>query len=123
MNTWYRLHHLGLRSTCFVALYGIFSRMKTSLFDKTLKVDGMLSSCKKRRCLLIEKDIHQFRGQAIRISDWERVNPVEENNPSGKFLLLSDIFKCNSSAFNLFNVAVGLFDFVYLFVYILKYKS
>ena len=54
------------------------------------------------------------------ISDWERVNPVQEYNPSGKFLLLSDIFKCNSSEFN---DAVGLFDFVYLFVYILQYKS
>ena len=96
---------------------------KTSVFDKTLKVDVTLSSFKKRRCLLIEKDIHQFRGQASRISDWERVNPIQEYNPSGKFLLLSDIFKCKSSELNLFNVAVGLFDFVYLFVYIIQYKS
>jgi len=73
---------------------------KTSLFEKTLKVDVTLSSFKKRRCLLIEKDIHQFRGQASRISDWERVNPVQEYNPSGKFLLLADIFKCKSSKLN-----------------------
>ena len=74
---------------------------KTSVFDKILKVDVTLTSFKKRRCLLIEKDAHQFRGQESRISDWERVNPIQEYNPSGKFLFFSEIFKCKSSKWNL----------------------
>jgi len=63
---------------------------KTSVFDTILKVDVTLTSFKKRRFLLIEKDAHQFQGQESGISDWERVNPIQECNPSGKFLFFPE---------------------------------
>ena len=67
------------------------------LYEKILKVDVLMTSFKRRRCLLIEKDVNQFRGQESRISDWERVSPIEEYHQSGKFLFLSEIFKSKSS--------------------------
>ena len=71
---------------------------KCSLCDKMLKVDVMLTSFKSRRCILIEEDVHQFRGQTSRITNWEYVSPIEEHNPSGKFLLFSELFKSKSGS-------------------------
>ena len=74
---------------------------KCSVFDKIRKVDVMLSSFNGRHCLLIEKDVNQFRGQESRISDWERFSPLEECNPSGTFHFISEIFKSKSGKFTL----------------------
>jgi hypothetical protein len=60
----------------------------------------MISSLKTRHCILIEKDVNQFRGQESRISDWVRVSPIEESNPSGTFLKICEIFKSKSGKFN-----------------------
>jgi len=48
------------------------------------------------RCILIEEDVHQFRGQTSRITNWENLSPIEEHNPSGKFLLFLELFKSKS---------------------------
>ena len=93
----------------YCTLRDIFKE-KFSVFDKIFKVDVTLTSFKKRRCLLIEKDAHQFRGQESRISDWERVNPIQEYNPSGKFLFFSEIFKCKSSKWILLFAYIVYFD-------------
>jgi hypothetical protein len=71
---------------------------KCSLCDKVLKVDVMLLAFKSRQCILIEQDVHQFRGQTSRITNWENVCPIEEHNPSGKFLLFSELFKSKSGS-------------------------
>ena len=73
-------------------------KKKCSLCDKLLKVYVMLTSFKSRRCILIEQDVHQFRGQTSRITNWENVCPIEEHIPSGKFLLFSDLFKSKSGS-------------------------
>ena len=71
---------------------------KCSTCDKVLKVDVMLTSFKSRRCILIEQDVHQFRGQKSKITNWENVCPIEEHMPSGKFLLFSELFKNKSGS-------------------------
>jgi hypothetical protein len=71
---------------------------KCSLCDKLYKVDVMLTSFKSRRCILIEQDVHQFRGHTSRISNWENVCPIEERILTGKFLLFSELFKSKSGS-------------------------
>ena len=71
---------------------------KCSLFDKLLKVDVLLTSFESTRCILIEQDVHQFRGQTSRITNWESDCPMEEHIISGNFLLFSELFKSKSGS-------------------------
>jgi hypothetical protein len=73
---------------------------KCHLCDKLLKVDVVLTSFKSMRCILIEQDVHLFRGKTSRITNWENVCPIEEQNPSGKFLLFSELFKSKLGSSN-----------------------
>jgi hypothetical protein len=80
----------------------------------------MLTSFKSRRCILIEQDVYQLRGQTSKITNWENVCPIEEHILTRKFLLFSELFKSKSgSADNTHNYIIPIPYYTYCRINIL----